>query len=330
MNNIQSSVREICGDTIPVSVIVPSYNSSRWLEICISSINSGTQPSEIIIIDDCSSDDSLKLAWKLAEKYHNIIVLKTNVNSGAAKARQLGFNIASNSLVAIVDSDDFLEEGALLDAFLKFTDDVDMCIWELWRNDKNDVRWKHSANPNVFPITGEEGVLMSLGEWRIHPLGIVRKELYLNAYENFSVDSFNSDELITRLILLKSRKIIGSTKKYYYRINEESTTQVVTDKHIMRMRSDYWLINFSLNLKDAPTASLVKNGIASAYGLWRKRKKYSKSKLTKELSLFVKNLNNTKNIYLYIIKNPKYVGALLFLTLISYFSRHSQDSAARD
>ena len=200
---------------IPVSVIVPNYNSGAYLSESIKSINSGVWPAEILIIDDCSTDGSLELAEKLKDKYSNICLLRREVNGGAAEARKWGVAEATQELIAFVDADDLLEEGALEDAYTEITSSgADICIWELWRFDEQS-KWRHDANPKNFPKTGVDAVLLTLGGWHIHPLGVARKFLYKKAYQGFTETTINADELLTRLVFSHAAQVVGCNKKYF-------------------------------------------------------------------------------------------------------------------
>jgi len=105
---------------IPVSVIIASFNSERYLEECINSINqSKKKPEQIIIVDDCSTDNSLELSKKLRNNNKNISLFEMKKNSGAAEARKYALEYANQNYICYVDSDDILEINALDDAYKK-------------------------------------------------------------------------------------------------------------------------------------------------------------------------------------------------------------------
>ena len=73
-----------------VSIITPSYNSSKFIEECINSVTSQTYKDwEMIIVDDCSKDDSIQVITKYAKKNNRIKVILLEENVGAAKARNI-------------------------------------------------------------------------------------------------------------------------------------------------------------------------------------------------------------------------------------------------
>jgi glycosyltransferase involved in cell wall biosynthesis len=87
------------------SVVVPCFNSAAYLGQTLESIRSQTWPaSEIIVVDDMSSDASVDIARKAGAR-----VLSTGTNSGPSRARNLGIQAARSAFVAFVDADDYWE-----------------------------------------------------------------------------------------------------------------------------------------------------------------------------------------------------------------------------
>ena len=89
-----------------VSVIIPVYNSSLYLEECINSIVNQTYKNlEIIIVNDKSTDDSLKIISKFKDKRIKVINLKKN--HGVAVARNKGVMASTGDYICYIDSDDY-------------------------------------------------------------------------------------------------------------------------------------------------------------------------------------------------------------------------------
>ena len=305
--------------SIPVSIIVPVYNAGDYLTKCIESLNFSCRPAEIILIDDCSTDNSFAIAIKLAERYPNIKLLQTVKNSGAAEARRKGIFASKQAFIGLLDADDFLEEGAIEDAYDKLSIDIDLVIWELWKHEVDGTNKRTLANPNGFPVLGDAAVLQSLGEWRIHPLGIARKEVYLRAFKEFDVESYNADELITRLVFKNCRAIAGSSKKYFYRTNPASTTQRISDKHLTGLRSHIWLIRFCVVTKGAPVDSVIKGAISSAYHFFKNRTLYCEKNFDEEMFRFLSDVSKISRVWRAIILSPKHYGALIILFVYASF-----------
>lgn len=105
-----------------ISVIVPVYNSAKYLRKCIESITGQTyRDLEIILIDDGSADNSGAICDEYAAKDERIIVIHQK-NMGASIARNKGLDICTGSYIGFVDGDDWIApdmyeflHGAILD-----------------------------------------------------------------------------------------------------------------------------------------------------------------------------------------------------------------------
>ena len=93
-----------------VSVIIPVYNTSKYLNKCLDSVcNQTLKDIEIICINDCSADNSLEILKEYASKDERIKIIDFNENKGAAAARNAGIDIACGEYIGFVDSDDFVD-----------------------------------------------------------------------------------------------------------------------------------------------------------------------------------------------------------------------------
>lgn len=301
-------------ENIPVSLIIASYNSALFLEECINSIYESEKiPKQIIIVDDCSTDNSLSLANVLKSKNKNIFVIEMKINSGAAESRKQALKIVDQQFVSYLDSDDLLEKNALEEAYLNITNfNADVCIFDLWRFNKLK-KWRHESNPKLFPIMGNDALMMTFGGWKIHMCGVFKKKIFEKAYEDFNLKTFNADELIARLIYSHSKKVVNCNKKYFYRVNDNSTTHQLTSKQLEIIHSDLWLINFSSNYSTDANQSVIKWSIMNLYLLWKKRKKMGKKITNIEIKKGLKNIFLAPNTWKLLLKYPKYLIAFVFL-----------------
>lgn len=100
-----------------LSIVIPVYNSEKTLSSCLKSIyKSAPKNSEIIIVDDCSTDSSINIAKKFKSK---IIKLKTK--SGAAAARNIGIKKAKNDIILFIDSDMIITENSFKELIKTFS-----------------------------------------------------------------------------------------------------------------------------------------------------------------------------------------------------------------
>lgn len=90
-----------------VSIITPLYNCSEFLDETLNSVLAQTyQNWEVIMVDDCSSDNSILIAQEFVEKDHRIKLIQLEKNSGAAVARNKAIEAATGRFIAFLDSDD--------------------------------------------------------------------------------------------------------------------------------------------------------------------------------------------------------------------------------
>src|SRR5690554_4163648 len=90
-----------------VSIISPSYNSSSYITNTIDSVLSQTNNNwEMLIIDDCSTDNSVEVIQSFIDKDPRIKLIQLTENSGAAVARNKGIEAAKGRYIAFLDSDD--------------------------------------------------------------------------------------------------------------------------------------------------------------------------------------------------------------------------------
>jgi len=113
---------------VKVSIIIPCYNSAKYLAACMDSVLAQTMPDfEAILIDDGSHDDTLAIAKEIALKDARVRVL-TQANSGVSAARNLGLEHCSGEWITFVDSDDLIVSDMLETMLSAAQDDVDMVV----------------------------------------------------------------------------------------------------------------------------------------------------------------------------------------------------------
>lgn len=303
----------------PVSVIIANFNSEYFLIRCINSINNyKTKPSEIIIVDDKSTDISPKIAKSLKKKYANLKIFYKNKNQGAAEARKFALKIIKNEIISYIDADDFVESGAIFFAYKKLINtNSDICLFDLVSY-KNGNFKTHSANPSKSSLSNKEAVEATLGKWNIHFLGVFKKKLFIDSYKKIddSLDNiFNKDELVCRLYFHLSKKVVKINKKYFYRSNQNSTTNKICKKKLEELISNMWIIKFAKTNYNWLFYSCVKWAISVAYFLWKNRKKIGTKNTKTSLKKFIDALKNELNLITFFFKCPKHFFIYVFLKI---------------
>ena len=112
-----------------ISVIVPIYNTSLYLEECINSIVNQTYTNiEIILINDGSTDRSLEICHKLSKCDKRIKVLDKE-HTGIADSRNVGLNNASGEFISFIDSDDYISND-MYENMIRYMEKYDLDIAE--------------------------------------------------------------------------------------------------------------------------------------------------------------------------------------------------------
>lgn len=135
------------------SIIMPVYNTEKYLNKAINSIlNQTFKAFELILIDDCSSDKSYMICRDYVNKDNRIKLLKNDINLGVAKSRNRALNNISGIYLTFVDSDDYIEVN-LLEEVYKFlvSQEVDFLKYsckEEYANEKDEVVYSKICQVN--------------------------------------------------------------------------------------------------------------------------------------------------------------------------------------
>ena len=127
-----------------LSIVIPAYNAQNTIVETLDSIYSiGIQEStfEVIIIDDCSTDNTVSVITDYAQSYSNIVLLRQSTNQRQGAARNKGLKVAKGKYIALVDSDDLVTPGLTkaLDDALHTNVDIMHCGMIIQRNHMDNV-----------------------------------------------------------------------------------------------------------------------------------------------------------------------------------------------
>lgn len=222
-----------------ISIIIPIYNVEDYIVACVDSIiNQTYQNYELILVDDCSTDDSITiLKSNIDLDFDKISILKTNKNSGLSMARNFGLPYATGDYVWFVDSDDFISSDALeiLNQQLSYND-FDIVIFNANLYFNKDLIQKLSDNLISGIYTGEKIVIQTLIKstpiiaWN----KLYSRELLTETRFLFPEGLWYEDTLTIKLFTsAKKIKKIDDTL-YYYRQREGSITKVFSTRLLER------------------------------------------------------------------------------------------------
>ena len=204
-----------------LSVIVPVYNTEKYLSRCLDSIlNQSFKNIEIIIVNDGSIDNSVKIIEEYQKKFKSQIKFIDKKNGGQGSARNVGIKHASGDFIGFVDSDDFIDLNMydeMINLAEKNKSDIVICnlkdYYEL-SNDEKDVDLCLNSD-----VTINEAILKSVPSVVNK---IYKKELFNNI--SFNENIWYEDFPFSISILSKANKINFINKSFYYYFHRTKST----------------------------------------------------------------------------------------------------------
>lgn len=197
-----------------ISAIVPVYNTSEYLEKSLNSIIKAIPDnSEILIINDGSTDGSKNIINKYEKKYPELIRAIHQKNHGLGNVRNVGLREAKGKYIASIDSDDTINPNFFDEAVEHLKNDVDIVICD-WLTVTNDSNYETAALDYVFKdINKYEGLLYTT----IMPSTcnkIIKKSLFDELKLTYKEDKY--EDLSTNPIIMLRAKTIKYINKPYY------------------------------------------------------------------------------------------------------------------
>ena len=205
-----------------ISIIVPVYNAEKYLHQCIDSILKQTFTNyELILVDDFSNDNSLKICDDYSKKDERIKIIKKLKNEGSSLARKTGLDAATGDYIQFIDSDDWVEPEMLEIIYYKaISDNNDIVISNVnyFENEKLKTIIQDFTKFDKVSII-KNIISIKLKAYLVNKL--VKRDLF--SLVNFPKDSRSEDYLITIQNIYNSCNI-GYVKEslYNYRYNNLS------------------------------------------------------------------------------------------------------------
>ncbi|MGL5623932.1 glycosyltransferase family 2 protein [Cetobacterium sp.] len=241
---------------IKISIIIPVYNTEKYLRRCLNSIiTQSLREIEIIVINDGSTDNSIQILNEYVAIDKRIKLINKK-NEGPSSARNKGLSQIKGEYVLQIDSDDWIEINYLEDMYTKAKSEnldiiVSDIIWD-WDNSKIKYVRDLELDENVF-ITGEEYV-RKLFNGEIFPAvwnKLFRSELYKKYKITYPVGiSIGEDLVVTSLLAQHSIKIGKINKGFVHYIqNPNGLTQSSPTLKVYELIKVFEILKNNLNIK---------------------------------------------------------------------------------
>lgn len=201
------------------------FNTARYMPRCMETLLEQDIPQkeyEIILVDDCSPDNSLEMAKEYAAHYKNIRVCTHENNKGLAAARNTGIDAAKGQYLCFVDPDDYIEKNSLA-ALLKQMDDeqLDMLRFNYQKVDEeynnvpdSEIEARFDYTPRV--MTGTEYLAQRLGVGCYVWAYIYRLEFIKSSGIRFFEGCFFDDTPWLPRVLQKAQRVNGNPVRHQY------------------------------------------------------------------------------------------------------------------
>lgn len=286
-----------------LSVIIPVYNSEKYLVPCIESVLcQNYKDLEILLIDNGSSDHS-RLICEEYEKKDVRVHVYGELKSGAAAARNCGIFHATGQYITFIDSDDYIDQDMyyeLMGMIEQYSADIAICSFNYVNENGNSMDWlepeltKYIKTKTEPVIDSRECASYFLTSRDIE--GFCWNKIFKKSIIDDNDLTFEESKMAYEDMLfvfesvLKSNKIVLCAKKlYYYRQIENSLTRDTSD-----VRSEEYIdsinkiatVAFSYDLREEGDNYRVARTIYDAYSQMKCGKAGVVSPLPEDISLF--------------------------------------------
>lgn len=218
-----------------VSVIVPVYNTEKYLRRCLDSlVNQTIEDIEIIVINDCSPDNSKEILKEYEKKYKDKVkVFHNKTNKGIGYNRNYGIKKATGEYIGFVDSDDWVNETMYDKLYKKAKEDnldLVLCNFHKMLEKENDLEEIASSEISYFKNTNLKQTPNLLLDVELAPWNkLYKKELIkeITFPENLKYE----DTIFVLKAMARSKKIgMVDEKLNYYLVRSKSETTVMNKK----------------------------------------------------------------------------------------------------
>lgn len=219
--------------TPELSIVIPVYNVAAQLPTCLDAvINQSFKDTEILVIDDASTDNSAEIVRKYAHKCANVKPIFFDQNTGVGNVRNYGIELSKGKYIGFVDSDDWIDleyYHRLLDAIKRDKSQIAICgIKTEYNNSKScELRYKYNFH-NCIDNTIALKLLTKSQGYDCYITPIVNNKIYDRKFLQKRNIKFNNnrsfqDDYFSFFALLKASLISLVPDVYYHYYQRESS-----------------------------------------------------------------------------------------------------------
>ena len=248
------------------SIIVPAYNTEKYIDKCLKSIFSNTYKNfEVIIVNDGSTDKTEDIINKYIKKYDNIIYIKQK-NMGLSLARNNGVRKATGDYLLFIDSDDYVEKN-LLENINKNIDDLDVLRYQL------NIVFNDKIIPyeeKEFNVTDGIDAFEKIVKYKfieMAALYVINRKYYLDNNFMFEKDVYHEDYGLLPLVIATAKKVKSINYLGYNYVQRDGSIMSSNDIEKTKKKMDDMLFLFTKAIKyldNIPNSQNVKSFYANS------------------------------------------------------------------
>lgn len=224
-----------------ISVIMPAYNAERYIEEGITSVlNQSHKNIELIIVNDCPTDNTLKLVENIAQKDKRVVVINNLFNLGCAESRNRALAIARGEYIAFCDSDDVWAENKIEKQLNHIKEnDVDMVFtaYEMIDSSGKLIKYRNVKEKiSMDDLLRENSVIFSTTFFRKGAIGNIR----------FNAQWFHEDYIFLLECLQRGLAFVGIDEylvKYRVHNQGRSFNKIGAAKHRWKIYREFLHLN---------------------------------------------------------------------------------------
>lgn len=236
-----------------LSIIIPIYNVEDYIENCLLSVfkQKELDDVEIILVNDCGTDNSMNLVYKLVENWStkcSIRIIDHIKNQGLSAARNTGVKYANGEYLFFLDSDDELPDNTIsaFTGYINKYKDVDFFIG----NYKVIGNFQNSRLDTTVEIYEENmSIYKSYTEGKWYPMAwgkFIKRSFFIDKNLWFPERRLHEDLLFSFKLALSANKLcVVNSDVYIYRIREASITTRKSRKNFIDI---FWIISQQIKL----------------------------------------------------------------------------------
>ena len=228
--------------SVKVSVIIPIFNVSRFIERCVCSLMQQTlQEVEYIFVDDATPDRSIQILEEVVIRYpdrkEQVRIIHHGMNKGLPAARNSGLAMATGEYIFHCDSDDYVNPNMLeelYDAAKKNDADIVWCDWFLTFAENERYMKQPSFETAMEALKAMLSGGMKYNVWN----KLVRRSLYTDNDIQFPAGYGMGEDMTMMMLFAHTQKVAYVPQAFYHyvKLNTGAFSQTYSERHLVELK----------------------------------------------------------------------------------------------